>query len=282
LLVEQHKLQGVEWTNYNNTKKALRKQLLDSVPRDLIEELADPDSDFNNVSPLQIITYLKSMYGKITSQMLQANFDRLSDAWNPTDPINALWRQVKECRDFAVKGGKPIPDGTIVRLVTNNLDLTGVFTLDMHNWINKPEEIQQDYTQLKTFFNKANKNRINKLKKENSGFAGAAITPPPKQPPAKPKPSPSPLEPPPKNKQGQPTLMDVGQLQYCFTHGFNYSHNGHTCKAKCDTHIDNATVKNMKGGNNMIQRKRGEKQIHVPPVYEKDTKKAKTEAKTDE
>jgi hypothetical protein len=222
------------------------------------------------------------MYGKITPQMLQANYDRLSNAWNPTDPINALWRQVKECRDFAKKGGEPIPTSTVIRLVIMNLNITGAFPMDMHNWINKPEEDQQDYNQLKTFFNRANKNCINKLKKENSGFTGAATTPPPKQPPAKPPPSPSPSEPPPKNKQGQPTLMDVGRLQYCFTHSFNYSHTGHTCRSKCNNHVDDATVKNMKGGNDMIQCKQGEKQIHVPPVYEKDAKKAKTEVKTEE
>jgi hypothetical protein len=205
LLIEEHKLKVTKWTNYNNTLKALRKQLLEAVPRDLIEELADSDSDFNNVSPLKIITYLKSLYGKITPQMLQANYDTLSEAWNPTDPINALWRQVKECRDFAEKGKEPIPTSTVIRLVTNNLDLTGVFTMDMHDWYNRPEADQQDYDQLRIFFNRANHNRINKMKKDTSGFAGA-VTPPParpspptNQPPEKPKPAPSPTKPPSKN-----------------------------------------------------------------------------------
>jgi hypothetical protein len=282
LLIEEHKLKVAEWTNYNNTLKALRKQLLEAVPRDLIEELADSDSDFNNVSPLKIITYLKSLYGKITPMMLQANYDKLSEAWNPTDPINALWRQVKECRDFAEKGKEPIPTSTVIRLVTNNLDLTGVFTMDMHDWYNKPEADQQDYDQLRIFFNRANCNRINKMKKDTSGFAGAA-TPPPahpspsaNQPPGKPKPAPTPTKPPPKNiPLRQP--MDVGPLQYCFTHGFNNSHNGKECKAKCDNHNDSATVKNMKGGNNTIQRRKGEKRIHVPPDYEKINKKVKFE-----
>jgi hypothetical protein len=282
LLLEEHKLKVAEWTNYNNTLKALRKQLLEAVPRDLIEELADSDSDFNNVSPLKIITYLKSLYGKITPMMLQANYDKLSEAWNPTDPINALWRQVKECRDFAEKGKEPIPTSTVIRLVTNNLDLTGVFTMDMHDWYNKPEADQQDYDQLRIFFNRANRNRINKMKKDTSGFAGAA-TPPPanpspsaNQPPGKPKPAPTPTKPPPKNiPLRQP--MDVGPLQYCFTHGFNNSHNGKECKAKCDNHNDSATVKNMKGGNNTIQRRKGEKRIHVPPDYEKINKKVKFE-----
>jgi hypothetical protein len=71
--------------------------------------------------------------------------------------------------------------------------------------------------------------------------------------------------------------MDVGPLQYCFTHGFNNSHNGKECKAKCDNHNDSATVKNMKGGNNTIQQRKGEKRLHVPPVYEKTAKKVKFE-----
>jgi hypothetical protein len=134
LKVEIHKMEKVEWNNYNNTLKELRTQLLAAVPRDLIEELADADSNFNNVTPLQIMQYLNKLYGKITPEMLAANLEKLSTPWNPTDPINTLWKQVKDCSAFAEKGGEPILESTAIRIVIKILDDTQVFPLDMHTW----------------------------------------------------------------------------------------------------------------------------------------------------
>jgi hypothetical protein len=62
-------------------------------------------------------------------------------------------------------------------------------------------------------------------------------------------------------------MLKVGGLKYCYTHGFNYSHLGKDCTKPCETHVKAATVNNMRGGNDTIARRRGEKRIHVPPVY---------------
>jgi ribosomal 50S subunit-associated protein YjgA (DUF615 family) len=90
LKVEINKMEKVKWNNYNNTLKELHTQLLAAVPRDLIEELANADSDFNNVTPLQIMQYLNKLYRTITPEMMEANLKKLATPWNPTDPINAL------------------------------------------------------------------------------------------------------------------------------------------------------------------------------------------------
>jgi hypothetical protein len=114
ITLQRHATLLREWTNYNNTKKEIRKQLIDAIPRDLIEELSDPDSEFNNVTPLQIMQHLYTNYGKITPDMLRNNLDKLNEPWNPTEPINNLWKQVKECRDFAKKGKEEIPESQVI------------------------------------------------------------------------------------------------------------------------------------------------------------------------
>ena len=77
IILEAHKSAKVEWANHNNTLKELRSQLLKAVPRDLIEELKDATSDFNNVTPLHIMTFLMEMYGTITPEMLKANLEKM-------------------------------------------------------------------------------------------------------------------------------------------------------------------------------------------------------------
>jgi hypothetical protein len=156
LKVEIHKMEKVEWNNYNNTLKELRTQLLAAVPRDLIEELADEDSDFNNVPPLRIMQYLNELYGKITPDMLKDNLDKLATPWNPTDPINTLWKQVKDCVAFAKKGNEPILESTAVRIVVKILEDTQVFPLDMHNWQQRSDADQASFLELKKHFIRAN------------------------------------------------------------------------------------------------------------------------------
>jgi hypothetical protein len=135
LKVKIHKMeQKAEWNNYNNTLKELCTQLLAAVPRDLIEELADDDSNFNNVTQLQIMQYLNELYGRITPEMLEANLEKLATPWNPTDPINTLQKQVKDCMAFAKKGQEPIQESTAICIVLKILEDTNIFPLDMHAW----------------------------------------------------------------------------------------------------------------------------------------------------
>jgi hypothetical protein len=255
LKVEIHKMEKVEWNNYNNTLKELRTQLLAAVPRDLIEELADAGSDFNNVTPLQIMQYLNELYGMITPEMLEANLEKLATPWNTTDPINTLWKQVKDCMAFAEKGNEPILESTAIRVAVKILDDTKVFPLDMHAWKQLSATEQSDSLALKRHFNKANKERVKQATSLSGGYAGAATKTDTKTTPAE-------------TQTKQPaetqTQTNVGKMKYCYTHGFNYSHSSALCNRKCATHNDTATVTNMKGGCDRIHRRKGEKQVHPP------------------
>jgi hypothetical protein len=126
----------------------LHTQLLAAVPRYLIEELTDADSDFNSVPPLRIMQYLHELYGKITPAMLKANLAKLETPWNPTDPISALWKQFKDCADFANKGNETIQMSHAIHVALEILKASGVFPLDLHGWGKKPEAERADYNTL--------------------------------------------------------------------------------------------------------------------------------------
>jgi hypothetical protein len=272
-----HKAAVREWTNYNNTIKELRAQLLAAVPRELIEELANDDSDFNNVTPLAIMTLLIKNHGKITPNMLKANLAKLEEPWNPTDNINVLWKQVKDCQEFAVKGKEPIADSTVVRIITDNFLIFDTFRFAMDIWLTKTEEEQASYEELKKHFTDAYKVHAKKSTSKTSGYAGGTtetVTPEPtpkktrkvafiaKTPPA---------------KETEKTDADklVAALLYCWSHGYNYSHCGNNCTKKKEGHIDSATVTDMQGGRNTIWRNKEEIKQRAQ-AYK--NKKRKTEA----
>ena len=59
--------------------------------------------------------------------MLKANLAKLEEPWNPTDNINVLWKQVKDCKEFAVKGKEPIAESTVVRIIIDNFLIHDAF-----------------------------------------------------------------------------------------------------------------------------------------------------------
>ena len=283
LEMTRHKHALQEWNNYNATIKDLRSQLLVAVPRALIEELADKDSDFNNVPPLEIITKLFALYGKITPAMLKTNLAKLDEPWNPTDNINVLWKQIKDCKEFSIKGNEPIAESQICRTTVDNFLIQNAFPHAMETWLAKSDEDQLVYETLKTHFTKAYQILTAKTTTKSSGYAGAAtnVDEPPtpdhakaatqeqsKQPPADTN----------SRKPGGPIMLDVGRLKYCHTHGMNWTHSGKDCTKPATTHIATATINNMQGGNDKISRRKGEKRTHVPPTFPpRDSKKQKTD-----
>jgi hypothetical protein len=278
-----HKAAQREWTNYSNTIKELRAQLLAAVPRELIEELANKDSDFNSVTPLAIMTKLIANHGKITPDKLKANLEKLEEPWNPTDNINVLWKRVKDCKEFAVKGKEPIAESTIVRTITDNFLIFDTFKFAMDIWLTKTDEEQSSYEGLKKHFTDAYKVHAKKSTSKSAGYAGSAtktVTPEPTPTKTKKvafiaKTTPS------KEKQTEKTEADklTAVLQYCWSHGNNWSHCGNKCTKKKEGHIDTATITNMQGGRNNIWRNKEElKQIQKAQK----NKKRKTEATTEE
>jgi hypothetical protein len=155
------------------------------------------------------------------------------------------------------KGKEPIAETVLIRALLKNLEQSGVFELDIRDWRRKKNN--KTLKDFKEFFNLANKDRLEKATSASMGYANQAAgdnnTPPG---------TPS------KNKDDEANT--VTPLKYCWSHGFNTSHPGRMCKRKAKGHQDEATVDSMKGGNNMIQRKRNEK-----PVYVREKPKGKQE-----
>ena len=86
---------------YHDVDKALLRQLIAAVPPVYIAALNDRTIGFSNVSCLQLLTHLKDRFGRISLAEMDANTARMSTAWHPPTPIDALFEQLNQGVYFA-------------------------------------------------------------------------------------------------------------------------------------------------------------------------------------
>jgi hypothetical protein len=121
----------------------LKRQLLQAVPSTFIYETSDIELGYAQVSTLDLLNHLYLTYGSVTADELSTNMDNLSRQWDPDQQLEDLWAQIRKCQAFA-NDFDPITDKTIVRVTINNLEKSGVFTLALHEWRQRPHHHQHE------------------------------------------------------------------------------------------------------------------------------------------
>jgi hypothetical protein len=232
-----------EFMIYKSTEASLKKLLLEAVPSTYVNKLKDKSLGFATVTTLMLIEHLIDTYGTITTDDLDKNMALLHKDWSPSTPIEDLFEQIRVCREFAFTIDA-ISESTAVRAGLSNLEKTGVFTDSIRDWRKLPDA-QKTLVTFITHFTLADAERHRIITTKTAGYhhmAAAATT-------------------------TAPTGTTSGNLYYCWTHGagHNSDHVSSTCKTPQAGHRSEATFYNMLGGNNLIHRLRGEKQVFVPP-----------------
>jgi hypothetical protein len=236
-----------EFSTFKSTEAALKKQLIEAVPSTYINKLKHKSLGFANVSTLQIIEHLVTTYGTITTDDLDKNIELLHKDWAPTNPIEDLFEQIRTCIEFAADTD-PISEATAVRAATMNVEKTGLFSEAIRDWRKRPDA-DKTMENFIADFSLADAERHRLITTKTAGYhhsASAAM----------------------KVQIGSSTNTSNGPtLFYCWSHGAgqNKDHTSATCKAPQVGHRCEATFNNMLGGNNIIHRQRGEKQVYVPP-----------------
>jgi hypothetical protein len=222
--------------------------------------LVDEIFGFATVTPRDIVDHITTTYGSVSHDDLKENIKEMEAEWHSTQPLTDMWKQIRKARNFAANHN-PISEETAILTATTLLENSGVFEQDLRDW-SLLDEDQQTYANLKTRFNKADKERRKKLSSKQAGYSNLASD----KPTTKPPPAPS-------NENHPPYF-------YCWTHGYgtNPNHTGRTCTNKAENHNPNATFYNMMGGNNRIHRVRNEKAIYKPPARFTNAGTANTQA----
>lgn len=262
-----HKANHELYIEYTDANVTLKKAVRTAVPDTMIHALSDAETGFANVTVLQIVELLHAKF-PVTGTALRTNRNvDLRRTWNPaTDSIDTVWANTTTVRAIAAAGGDPITDASAQDGVLEVLEQTGQFGTAIHEWHNKPAA-DKTYANLVLHFDQADARRLELLTSRTAGFHGNALlaadgtTPPTEQALLAPGGAPPALAPP-------AAPARTPQLYYCHTHGLSTSaaHTSMTCRSRGPGHDTTATVFNMKGGCNLIQRRRNEKIVWTAPT----------------
>jgi hypothetical protein len=237
-----------EFMLYKGTEAALKKLILAAISDTYTQLLKDDDYGYANVTTLEILHHLDTTYGTVTADNLDDNLKRLHAQWSPDQPIEDLWNQIKQCRKYADPHDK-ISEKAAVRATITNLEASGVFTDALKDW-RKRTETDKTWDNLKTDFNKADKERRRTVTSANGGYANKATE--------------EKVNKATEDKQKTAATFPASYvpipLYYCWSHGLgsNPNHTSKTCTMNQPGHRVEATADNMLGGCCIIKRRSGE------------------------
>jgi hypothetical protein len=273
-----HKSATGLFQQYHYTDQALRQQLIAATPEVYIQAVKDPLLGFGQVTTLTILTHLRTTYGEITAEDLEANQLHMATDWNPPTPIEDLFEQLRSGEAFAVDGGDPPSEPRLVRLGYSLIQKTGLFEVACREWRYKPTA-DKTFANLQIHFKRGDRDRQLTITSGTAGYHGAHHV-------AGPPPAPAPqanemaamrvqietltaamaaasYAPPsaiPGTVYTAPTMAATiataatGTPTYCWTHGIstNSRHTSATCMNPAENHQAAATMENTMGGSTRV------------------------------
>jgi hypothetical protein len=246
---------------YHNVDKALVRLIIAACPPSYINALSDPVLGFASVTCLQMLTHLKTMYGRITMAEKEANQIRMAAPWTPPTSIELLFLQLLDGQRLATAAGEPINDAQLARLGYSIIFNTGLFSDACRDWRLKPDA-DQTFAMLQSHFRRMNMDRLETTTMETAGYHGANAVVPNMQ-----------LAPTEfallmaelkllriqaqANNAAQaprPFVPRTDTMSYCWSHGTsrNPNHTSATCNHKQPGHQDHATLANQMGGSTFV------------------------------
>ena len=266
-IAEENRLHGIdaaEFKTYRITEATLKQQLLQAVPEVFYEVLSDDEIGYSNVTTKDILTHLDTTYGTLSEDDIDRNLKLMNSPWSVQDPIETLFTRLKGCMIFAAQT-EPIPESSAVRTGLQILEATNQFQIACQEWRDKAVATKT-MANFITHFSKADISRKRMLTTRDAGFHRAAQ-----------------VEGTPTKATGirdihvssesanntntNPTENKTPAVYYCWSHGIgtNSAHTSNTCSNKQSGHVDDSTIFDMKGGCNIVHRKRNEQQKYIRP-----------------
>lgn len=235
---------------YLHTEAALKKLILQAVPRTFTEILCDDEMGYAEVKTLTIMEHLETTYGIITEDELEQNRKALYHPWDMNKPIEDVFTQIRVCMTYAAIKD-PITEATAIRAGLEIFENTGQFAIGIREWRSKADNLKT-LPNFRAHFTLADTERKRTATTKSAGYHQAAQVSSNAS-----------------SKSSSSTIAsaDIPNYYYCWSHGLghNPNHTSKTCINKAPKHNDSATLDSMCGGNAIIQRRRNDVQIFVRP-----------------
>lgn len=231
------------FTNYHGHVTAAKTKFIEAVGASHFHSLKHHTTGFHNVTLAAAFTLYRNKFATPDPDDIDTNDSHFKTAYDPNTTVEETFASKKECQAFAHGTPSAITDATLLYQTKRSFTKSNI--KEFNDSIDKFEArpaAEQTWTNLENDLVKAEKKYRQSIKETPSvGQAGYntanAAT---------------------ESESNKENTNIFKQLPYCWTHGFNFSHNSRTCRFKCDGHKDEATIQNMMGGNNFIRRGRNE------------------------
>ena len=107
---------------------------------------------------MDLIEHINKNYGKITDKNRTSNEDRMKMPWMPPTPIERLFNQLLDGRDYALQGKETITESTMVRWGYDIILATGLFTSERKKW-SKKAHTDKTWDAFRIYFKEADTTR---------------------------------------------------------------------------------------------------------------------------
>jgi hypothetical protein len=125
------------YCTYTSVQQALKKQIISVFEPMYLDVLNDKMVGFANISARDMLYHLFSTYGNITAVDLEINFEHMRRAWDPQQPVEALFKQIQDCADYSESGGVLIGHPHQINVGYAKIFATGHFMSACRRWNEK-------------------------------------------------------------------------------------------------------------------------------------------------
>jgi hypothetical protein len=135
----------------NNVDKACCKSILDAFDDKFLAARADPVVRYANETALTLITHLKECYAFISPIDLVANYERMCQTYDPSRPIEDLFKQMQDGWAYAQAGQQPYGKQQIINIAYALVFNTGMYIDACKEW-EKQEILDKKWEHFKAHF----------------------------------------------------------------------------------------------------------------------------------
>jgi hypothetical protein len=138
------------WT-YTSVQQALKKHIVSVFEPMYLDILNENMVDCANISARDMMDHLFETHGNITAVDLEINFEHMSRAWDPQQPVESLLKKIQDCADHSEAGGFLIGHPQQINVGYPNIFATGHF-MSACRWWNVKYSIKKTWTHFKSHF----------------------------------------------------------------------------------------------------------------------------------
>jgi hypothetical protein len=126
--------------------------------------------NFTSISAREMLDHLFSTYINISVMDLEINFEHMRRAWDPQQPVEALFKQIQDCAYYSEAGGVLIGHPQQINVGYAKIFATGHFMSACPRW-NEKHLIEKTWTQFKSHFAAAHRQH-KQMQGESAATAG--------------------------------------------------------------------------------------------------------------